>query len=547
MRVVKFVTLFLALSVVTGCSHRRAQQARVTPSLCECAACRCDQERLIREGAIPADHYNDYQPSEASAPVEVVSPFATPSKPNDFAPQYATEPSDGAKQLSPFASGNPIEMDMEAPGTFSPPTVDEIRTDTTPFQSNDPANDLQLNLPSANPITPPGDVPSETIPDGAFKPFNRDVFKVKSKIEDAIPLQDQPSILIEKVSKKDQPDLSSIAPAKNPQLQLSKLREPEANDFQLPDAIVPDAMTLEQNQTEITAPVESVAETFQPKLSQLAPKAKVVVPAPQETAPVAQPQAPVAMPIRHAETVVQGELYENPVVLYARQRRDILPATPVQKPRAIRPVSAQRPVEPESIVQNSQYDPIYGLPLTNKVDFDSLPAIEPQRVTPPQAAPPQTAPSRVAPSNQAQHLHLHIHHDYSNAETGQVRQIQQTGQQASNVQVVYRDDEGRVIMAPPTPAASIHSAQPVNDQRTYYVPPEQILRLKATSPISRPRSNPSVATIQMRDTIIHGGTHLLATPDYQAQPVLTNHGLPGINHEKLREAFKTSPTDNPLR
>ena len=128
-----------------------------------------------------------------------------------------------------------------------------------------------------------------------------------------------------------------------------------------------------------------------------------------------------------------------------------------------------------------------------------------------------------------------------------VRQIQQAGQQAANVQVVYRDDEGRVIMAPPTPTASIRSAEPIGDQRTYYVPPEQILRLKATAPIAKPRSNPSVATIQMRDTIIHGGTHLLATPESQARPVLTNHGLPGINHEKLREAFKTSTTDNPLR
>ena len=102
-------------------------------------------------------------------------------------------------------------------------------------------------------------------------------------------------------------------------------------------------------------------------------------------------------------------------------------------------------------------------------------------------------------------------------------------------------------MAPPTPTGSINSAEPIGDRRTYYVPPEQILRLKATSPISRQRSYPSVATIQMRDTVVHGGTHLLATPDYQAQPVLTEHGLPGINYDKLREAFKTSPTDNPLR
>lgn len=543
MRVVKFVTLFLALAVVTGCSHRRAHQTPVTSSLCECSACRCDQERLIRDGAIPADHFNNYQSSEASQPAETIetaSPFAAPAKPNDFAPEYADEPTGGASGLSPFLSGNPIEMDSEAPGTFSPPVIEKIKTDSTVFPPSQPTNNLQLNLPSSNPITPPGDVPSETIPDGAFKPFNRDVFKVKSKIQGSMPLQEQPSILIKKVSERQQPDLSSFTPAKNLQLQLPKLREPETNDFKLPDSIIPDALSLEQEQTEITAPAESVAEALQPHLSLLEPKTEIALPAPQETAQI---DAPIAMPIRQTETVVQGEFYEAPVVLYARQHRQMPTAAPVQKPRTIRPASAQKPVEPQSIVQNSQYDPIYGLPLTNNVDFNSLPAVEPQRVAPTQLAQPQ-----AAPSNQPQHLHVHIHHDYSNAEPGQVHQIQQTSQQGSNVQVVYRDDEGRVIMAPPTPAASINSAQPINDQRTYYVPPQQILRLKATSPISRPRSNPSVATIQMRDTIIHGGTHLLATPDYQAQPVLTNHGLPGINHEKLREAFNnTSPTANPLR
>ena len=102
-------------------------------------------------------------------------------------------------------------------------------------------------------------------------------------------------------------------------------------------------------------------------------------------------------------------------------------------------------------------------------------------------------------------------------------------------------------MAPPTPTTGVAVAVPTGDQRTYYVPPKQILRLKAVAPIDQPRSNPSVASIQMRDTVVYGGTHLLTKPEYQAQAAQTNHGLPGIDHEKLREAFKNSPSGRSLR
>ena len=434
-------------------------------------------------------------------------------------------------------------MNDAAPESLSLPVVDEIEVEQTPFAPNDSPSSLNLELPNSNQIEP-GDfepidqIPNVTVPDSSFKPFNRDVFKVKSKIENVMPLEEQSSILIDKVSESHQPDLSSFAPTNNLQLQLSQGDEPETNNFQIPGLNSASGLSLEQTQTEITEKVEDVAEALQPYLSQAKPAAELALPAPKEAVPVNetftpdQAFAPVAQPMRQTETVVEGELYEDPVVLYARQRRDMLTATPIQKPGAVTPVSAKKPIEHQSIVQNSEFDPIYGLPLTNDVQFDSLPA-------------PEQPP--VAPSNQAQHLHVHIHHDYNKAATGPVHQIQQTGQQARNVQVVYRDDEGRIIMAPPTPTATINSAEPTGDQRTYYVPPEQILRLKATSPISRQRSNPSVATIQMRDTIIHGGTHLLATPDYQAKPVMVEHGLPGINYDRLQEAFKPSPTDNPLR
>ena len=560
MRVFQFVTLFLALTVVCGCSHRRAQRNPypVTASFCDCSTCRHDQERLVREGAIPAEHFQAYEGSGTAVPFEATAPLATaplataplataplataplaaPPAVNDFSPEYSNAISESSSQStsqgsttkSRYSSGNPIEMGDEAPQAFGAPVVDEIKSDIFQVPPSNTTNDLQLNLLDSGDIPPIDQVPTETLPDGAFKPFNREVFKVKSEIENTMPLNEQPSILIDKVSESFQPDLGSFTPPTEQPIQLPQLDEPESNDFQLPSSSAPNHLTLEQEQPEKVETVESNTEPAQPYLTLSEPE--IVSPAPQEAAPLAQTFAPVPRPIRQTETVVEGELYEDPVVLYARQRRDMLTTSAVQAPGTVKPTSMQKPVEHQSIVQNSEFDPVYGLPLNNDVQFDSLPAIQ---------QPP------VAPSNQPQHLHVHIHHDYNQAAAGQVRHSDQAGPQARNVQVVYRDDEGRVIMAPPTPTGSIHSAEPTGDQRTYYVPPEQILRLKATSPINRPRANPSVATIQMRDTIIHGGTHLLATPDYKAKPVLREHGLPGIDYKQIQEAFNSSATDNPLR
>ena len=528
MRVVQFVTLFLALAVMCGCSHRRAQQQPVTTSFCECSTCRCDQERLIREGAIPAGHFQNSEAFQTSEPIATVAPLAAPLRTNDFAPEYASEPVVGAP--SPYSSGNPIEMDGKVPQAFDVPQVDNIQ-DNTQVPPSTPAKELKLEWPSSTPVTPPDQIPSELVPDGAFKPFNREVFKVEANAEAKLPQDEKPSTLIDKLSMTNEPELNSFVPP---------LKEPDTTDFQLLNSFVQNHLSLEQEQPEIVEPDETVAETIQQDLNEFEPPAEMVLLAPKELVPVAQALAPVPQPIRQTETIVEGELYEDPIVLYARQRRDVLTASAVQKPGVVRPASVRKPVKHQSIVQDSEFDPVYGLPLSNNVQFNSLPTIQQPPVTP-------LVATQAAPSTEAQHLHVHIHHDYRNPAAGQVRYSDQTRQQAANVQVVYRDDEGRVIMAPPTPTGSINSAEPNGDQRTYYVPPEQILRLKATSPIDRPRSKPSVATIQMRDSVIHGGTHLLASPEYQAMPVLTEHGLPGINYDKLREAFKTSPNDNPLR
>ena len=473
MRVYQFITIFLALGIACGCSHRRAQQQPVAATLCDCAACRYEQERLISADAVPAEHFGNSIPAttlptnepELMAPTvaapETVQPVVV--EPSELSPEYTTDSSNADEKKSPFSSGNPIDID-EAPQQFNAPAVDGVK----PLQDQIPNGTLKF-APEPGSLPPLGQHPAQDSSDNSFKPFSRDLFKVKSETSPKVPLEQQPSILIDKV-------------------------EPQASTFEAVSNIA-------------TPDFASNTRNFVPEISQ------------------------------PTETVVEGQLYEDPVVLYARPRRRQLIASPVQTPKAVQPASVQKPVEQvdhQGIAQHSQLDPVYGLPLSNQVNFNSLPAI----------ADPQSAPTPV----EAQHLHVHIHHDYSNnAGVVQGPVAYQNGQPAANVQVVYRDDKGRVIMAPPTPAMGVPAVVPTGDQRTYYIPPKQILRLKAVSPIGQSRSNPSVASIQMRDTVVYGGNHLLTKPEYQAQAVQTNHGLPGIDHEKLREAFKTSPRDSSLR
>ena len=537
MRVYQFITLFLAIGIVCGCSHRRrAHQQPVarTATLCDCAACRHEQERLISTGAVPAEHFGNpvsttTLPASNSAsvaptqavPIDVAPPGAASvtSEQSELSPEYTPDSKDAVVNESPFSSGNPIEIN-EAPGLFNVPVVDEIESHPNQI----PSDTLKLT-PEPSGITPLGQRPAQDSSENVFQPFSRDLFKAKSKTNAPLPPEQQPSILIDKVSEASQPDLGAVTPSPTSEFQLS-LSELSSSDLEIPDSVISAPAGIEPKLPEA---VEPEIDTREPRASNFERVSNVATPDFASNNRTFVPKA-----ARPTETVVEGQLYEDPVVLYARTRRGQRTPNSFQTAQSVQPVSAQKPVQQhQSITQNSQLDPVYGLPLNNQVQFDSLPAfVEPQ---------PAPAPA------EAQHLHVHIHHEYgNNAGVVQGPIAYQNGQPV-NAQVVFRDDKGRVIVAPPTPTAGVTATVPTGDQRTYYIPPKQILRLKAVSPLDQPRSNPSVASIQMRDTVVYGGTHLLTKPEYQAQVVQTNHGLPGIDHEKLRGAFKTSPKDSSLR
>ena len=413
MRVYQFITIFLALGIACGCSHRRAQRQPVAATLCDCATCRFEQERLINSGAAPAEHFESsghVKTLSTSAP-ELLDPTVA-AEPSGLSPEY----DNAVEKKSPFPSGNPIDMD-EAPQQFNAPAVDKIKS----LQDQIPNDTLKLT-PETGGLPPFGQHPAQKSSDNSFKPFSRDLFKAKSETSPKVPLEQQPSILIDKVSEAGQPDLGAVTSPPTSQFQLS-LSEPSSSDFRIPDSITaPPAV-----EPELPEVVEPEVDTREPQASTF-----------EQVSNVATPD--FASNTRHfipemsqpTETVVEGQLYEDPVVLYARPRRGQLIASPVQTPKAIQtpqavqPASVQKSVEQvdhQGIAQHSQLDPVYGLPLSNQVNFNSLPAI----------ADPQPAPTPV----EAQHLHVHIHHDYSNnAGVVQGPVAYQNGQPAANVQVV---------------------------------------------------------------------------------------------------------------
>ena len=527
MRVFQFIMLFLALVVVCGCSHRRIHRTPVATSVCSCEACQHEQQQLIDSGAVPEDYF---ERSEAPEPSETITPetivttnedlLLTEPQSNELSPEYASDSNDEVVDESPFSSGNPVDMNNEAPRSFNVPAVDEVNT-PPPNIKVDNSSSLTLEV---KPDDPSIQDSTQTSPEDVFQPSNREIFEIKTEPSKPIPLNKQPSILIDQSPESNQFDSGSTVPTATPQLTLPLSESASNNGLQIPDTIVSVPLTFEPYQPAITQSEDKKTES----------QRYVYKPITSKTLRehIANTKVVTAEPARQPEIVVEGDLYENPIVLNAQPKRSPQIAKPIRTQDNIQPASTQEPIEQQSIAQNSELDPVYGLPLSNNVNFHSLPAIE---------------ESSAGRPREAQHLHIHIHHEYDNAALAQSQIDALNGQAAANVQVMYGDDKSQVIIAPPTPTTNITPVQPNGDRRTYYIPPKQILRLKAVSPIGQGQPNPSVANIQMQDTVVHGGTHLLTTPEYRARPVHKNHGLPGIDHAKLRRAFKASPSSDALR
>lgn len=219
-------------------------------------------------------------------------------------------------------------------------------------------------------------------------------------------------------------------------------------------------------------------------------------------------------------TTAETPQSEQPIVLYARptQSHSVSENTAKLDHHSVGHSSKINYFEDKKT--QHKVDDQYGLPTTNAVEFTELPAM-------------QNAPkSAVVSSTQMGSTHM-------------------LGNQQGAMLVVYRDEEGRLFLAPPTPHTKDikDGTNPLKPQskltsiapaKEYYVEPMKIIRLKATTPIGQPRPHPSVASILMRDTVIADGTHLLKNPELKKEQIGTikSSGDPVIDYEKLREAIR---------
>ena len=151
--------------------------------------------------------------------------------------------------------------------------------------------------------------------------------------------------------------------------------------------------------------------------------------------------------------------------------------------------------------QHPVVDPILGLPLGGQLEFSALPELE-----------------------------ASIHQDAR--------------------QVVYRDELGRHVVAPPTQPASNLGLTPIfqpesSSSQQYYLPPQSMLRLRATTPLGKPVNKPSVASILMRDTVIVRGSRLLDDPGVvpqSSQPTrMVEGGSPSIRQALQRLKVEPKP------
>ena len=562
MRVTAFVTLILIATTLSGCSHRRGVQIKPSPRICQCLQCGDAQRRMMANKTVPTEHFtNDGSENqgEFSESAEITTP-------------------DQSVLQSPTAIETGGSCDNEY---FATPAIVVEPSDTTelaaPTQQLLPINPAINDSPSL--LVP--EIPSEAIE--------------SLPIEQASPMLDPPQLPAEDLSKTEAADGELVLPKSNSEaasFDMETAPGPSVDSsFQPPITLTPPNREVVRPAI-VDSPAISLPERLGnqpifrlnrvPSFAQSAPESKQSLGIDLVEDSTAAATAHQTAPSRNSQ-----EVPEQTVILHARQVAGVANLNRQRKPDPKpTPMPANKPV-PASvadlttsnrITNNSTVDPVYGLPLTDDVHFGALPEIysDTEEIsTSTEAAnkggnqpAEKNAHSRSVSENlvlkdetDCSQNHFHVHfHTAPNAKPIPTPDRQSycdtCGIDGKAVQVVYRDEEGRVIMAPPTREDSLGTSaasprKPSGDRQTYYVPPQRILRLKATTPIGQPKTDPSVASILMRDTVTVGGTHLLSIPARRGKngmplnvsPMLEQNRVI-IDHDQLREALqRLAPTN----
>ena len=571
------LALILAVVVVMGCSHRRCSQhtgfRRCQLTLDQRPDCSCQK---------PVAQCGQTTSMTQTAPQTVLTSSVETAKPQpilDSPPQSVP-----STQLSSETTAT-----NEVAGSFSTETENEQLSPNAAAES-----DIQGS--TRRPLDVPANDPAPVKP--------------KTERPSTLPSLSKPVVPFESIPKPSAPDLSSIS-IKLPEqdettarhcetISIDKLvlKNSKNNDSHITiksfdSNVVKEAKTIAQPTIAnlVTEPAQLVAiDQPESRLAKASTTAldKLSPPVTSLQAPKSQVEHPPAVKnelVVQAESVEQNkptlpnkpsdELLPIPVngniLLHAKTAMMITNRHSVSKADDDNANTSQHDVANQRITESTGLDPVYGLPLGNKVEFNSLPtladhpAFRQLPVPAPKVAEPQNSDvqtHKVSVGSDSNQVHVYIHRGCSSNTSDETCSCRHCSASQSNVHVVYRDSEGRVIIAPPAKtnvapvqpeaAGKWEGAKPLGGRTPYYLPPRKLLRLKATTPISRPKRKPTVASIQMRDSVIVGGTHLLAQPN-ATEPMANPEnnaqaiGLPRIENDKLRDALKRLQPEKQLR
>lgn len=577
MRVITPIALLLIIASVSGCCHRRTGH-RIGYRAChqpvrQCEKCRPNPAVVKATNVAPqSEQGGELGHAVQTAPiapqeVSTAPPLAAPTTDAALNTPVVGEISSGFSNViesqpqpqplpSPEASsrartsGPSLDPDETTSMLEPSPTGGEAAAETQPARGLSPLQDPLAPAPATAPTAEFDNVPFDVIP----QPDANSGF-----------LQEPPQD--ESTSQSSEPNFRGRLTLGNADDSIAaNLQLYNDNDNETPVALntenslggrsFENSFTPDQTEPNFVLEVDSCPTLAIP----LDAHERYIVPDEQTDVPNLN-QAPVAAAI---------ETSNGPADSY--ERSALRAATSVLSLRNARVTTpdghGQGHDSTQRITESTKLDPVYGLPLGNRVAFAQLPKLTNTTSPHHSSASGHGTPAHVQASNGVQshrvrfgkedsHIHVHIHRGSKtqNQSSCDCRLCKADVRQ-DDVRVIYTDSDGRTTVAPPT-SVFIAPAQPeavdnleagrqLNDRSAYYLPPRQVLRLKASTDLNQPQPQPTVASIQMRDTLFVGGSHLLNQPADQATAE-NRHVRLEVEVIEIRDALKRLATEQQLR
>lgn len=536
MRVLTPIVLLLVIATVSGCCHRRSANCigikSPTSPIHHCQKC---------SSCTPQ--------TESPQTNHVVEPAAAPV----VAPVAPLEISTAPPRPNPTFQ-NPVVS--EIPGRFLNQT--EAATEAQPLPAaapEQPAIDAQIEQPSeSTKLDDSSDaIGLSDLPTPLPLPPSTEAMPVRMELSEQETLTDEPEFdaptakssnlnLFGSLPLPTSDSPIALEPAKSPNQTDAPNESPESLDFAAPADSKP-LLSLNQIEEQPAEPAEVIEAVITAK-------------------PVADP-----LPTAKPELANDTNKTNLPLVLrattYVSSARNARPPAPSnQQPANVKDNSLSN-----QITEATQLDPVYGLPLNDQVNFARLPKLasdasprQPRFTTANQQPTDNVQKHRVQVGDNDQHIHVHIHRDLATSSQQACSCQQCKSNVGSGGVIVYTEADRRTSVAPAT-QPFLTPAEPeaagkldgghllqnrAANRAAYYLPPRQILRLKASTNFNQPTAEPSVASIQMRNTLIVDGTHLLVQPEKGAA-AQNQRAKQEVEVDELRDALKRLATPKQLR